>query len=143
MAEEINTGWRPQYFTTEQISKIVKDLEDYIVRETDPTIVWFTSSYPATWSETAQRKVYINKDFISDHDEFSELRRQAIEKQENYLMKWATSNDLNATMSVFRLKQPQHGFTDKQEIDQRNLNIDTTPKELAAMSDEELQALLK
>ena len=135
--------WRPQYFTPEQISKIVKDLADYIEREADPTIVWFTSSYPTVWSESAQREVHINKNFIGDHEEFSELRSKAIEKQENYLMKWATNSELNATMSVFRLKQPQHWFTDKQEIDQRNLNIDTTPKELATMTDEELQALLK
>jgi hypothetical protein len=78
---------RPQYFTSEQISKIVKDLESYIANETDPTIVGFTSSYPPIYSETEKRDVYINKDFISDHDEFSELRKKAIEKQENYLMK--------------------------------------------------------
>lgn len=135
--------WRPPYFTPEQINKIVQDLSNYIETEADPTIVWFTSSYPPVWSETAQREVHINKDFIGNNEEFCELRKQAIEKQENYLMKWATSNELNATMSVFRLKQPQHWFTDKQEIDQRNLNIDTTPTELANMTDEQLQALLK
>lgn len=135
--------WRPQYFTPEQIQKIADDLKAYIEREEDPTIVWFTSSYPPVYSDTEQRDVYLNKDYISDHDEFSELRRKAIEKQENFLMKWATNNELNATMSVFRLKQPQHWFTDKQEIDQRNLNIDTTPTELASMTDEQLQALLK
>jgi len=137
------TAGRPQYFTPEQISKIVKDLESYIAKETDPTIVGFTSSYPPIYSETAKRDVYINKNFIWDNEEFSELRKKAIEKQENFLMKWATNNELNATMSVFRLKQPQHWFTDKQEIDQRNLNIETTPQELASMSDEQLQALLK
>jgi len=81
------TAGRPQYFTPEQISKIVKDLESYIAKETDPTIVGFTSSYPPIYSTTEKREVYINKDFISDHDEFSELRKKAIEKQENYLMK--------------------------------------------------------
>lgn len=134
---------RPPYFTPEQIQKIADDLQAYIVNEEDPTIVWFTSSYAPVWSETEQRDVFINKDFINNHDEFCELRKKAIEKQENYLMKWATNNELNATMSVFRLKQPQHWFTDKQEIDQRNLNIETTPTELASMTDEQLQALLK
>lgn len=42
---------------------------------------------------------------------------------------------------VFALKN--FDWTDKQEIDQRNLNIETTPTELASMTDEQLQALLK
>lgn len=125
MTEE-NKVWRPQHFTPEQIQKMVDDLKAYIEREIDPTIVWFTSSYPAVWSETLQRDAYINKDFISDHDEFSELRKKAIEKQESYLMKWATQNELNATMSVFRLKQPQHWFTDRFETDNKNSNADVT-----------------
>lgn len=111
--------WRPQHFTKEQIDKIIKDFIDYINLEDDPTIVWFTASYPPIHSETLWRYAYINKDFISDHEEFSELRKRAIEKQENYLLKWVTANKLNATMWVFRLKQPQHWFTDKQEIDQK------------------------
>jgi hypothetical protein len=68
--------------------------------------------------------MYINKDYISDHKEFSELRRRAIEKQEAYLQKWATKNTLNATMSVFRLKQPQHWFTDRIETNNKNVNIE-------------------
>jgi hypothetical protein len=100
-------------FTPEQIQEIYNDLLRYIESEEDPTIVWFTSSYPAVYSETAWRDVYINKDFINNHDEFCELRKKSIEKQEAYLVKWATKNELNATMGVFRLKQPQHGYTDK------------------------------
>ena len=106
-------AWRPQFFTQEQIQKIYNDLLDYILEEEDPTIVWFTSIYDPVFSESENRSIYINKDFISDHDEFSELRKKAIEKQENYLVKWVTKNQLNATMWVFRLKQPQHWYTDK------------------------------
>lgn len=111
-------AWRPQFFTSEQIQEIYDDLLKYILEEKDPTIVWFTSEYPPVFSENEWRSIYINKDFISDHEEFSELRKKAIEKQENYLVKWVTKNELNATMWVFRLKQPQHWYTDKQEIDQ-------------------------
>lgn len=49
---------------------------------------------------------------------------------------------LNPTSTIFHLKN-NYKWVDKQEVDQRNLNIETTPKELAEMSDEELQALLK
>lgn len=118
-----NWAWRPQTLTPQQIAKIAIDLEKYIEKEEDPTIVWFTSSYPPIILKD-KKKMYINKDYISDHKEFSELRRRAIEKQEAYLQKWATKNTLNATMSVFRLKQPQHWFTDRIETNNKNVNIE-------------------
>lgn len=124
-------AWRPQYFTPEQIEKMVKDLKDYIEKEEDPTIVWFTSSYPPVYSDTEQRDVYLNKDFINNHEEFCELRKKAIEKQENYLLKWVTKNELNATMWVFRLKQPQHWFTDKMINDNNNNNLNTDSSDLS------------
>lgn len=99
---------RPQMYTPEQIQEIVKDFEVYISEKEDPTIVGFTSSYT---------KYAVNKDYISDHSEFSELRKRAIEKQEAYLISGATKNKLNPTVSIFRLKQPQHGYSDKQQQD--------------------------
>lgn len=125
------TAWRPQYFTTEQIQTLAEELRAYIDKEEDPTIVWFTSSHKPIWSEQEQRDVYINKDYISDHEEFSELRKTAIEKQENYLLKWVTKNELNPTMWVFRLKQPQHWYTDKMITDNNNNNLNTDSNSLS------------
>ena len=99
---------RPQMYTPEQIQEIVDDLREYIEIKDDPTIVGFTSSYT---------KYSVNKDYISDHEEFSELRKKAIEKQEAYLLDGVTKNELNATMGIFRLKQPQHGYKDRVEQD--------------------------
>lgn len=99
-------------YTPEQIQEIADDLKLHIENNEDPTIVGFTSSYT---------KYSVNKDYISDHNEFAELRKRAIEKQEAFLLKGATRNTLNPTMSIFRLKQPQHGFTDKSQVDQ-NIN---------------------
>ena len=129
--DDKNKVWRPQQFTEVQIKKIVDDFKKYIEEEEDPTIVWFTCSYPPIHSKQLGRKCYINKDYISDHEEFSELRRIAIEKQENYLVKWVTKNQLNATMWVFRLKQPQHWYTDRQQVENINTNIElqTTKEE--------------
>lgn len=95
-------------YTPEQIQEIVDDLAAYISEHDDPTIVGFTSTYT---------KYHVNKDYISDHDEFSELRKAAIEKQEAFLLNGATNNKLNPTVSIFRLKQPQHGYRDKFEQD--------------------------
>lgn len=99
---------RPQMYTAEQIAEIVTDLSAYIERSFDPTIVGFTSTYS---------KYSVNKDYISDHQEFSELRKRAIEKQESFLLQGATMNKLNPAVSIFRLKQPQHGFRDKSEVE--------------------------
>lgn len=101
-------GGRPQMYTPKQIEEIAQDLSEYIDTHEDPTIVGFTSSYT---------KYSVNKDYISDHNEFSELRKRAIEKQEAFLLSGATKNTLNPSVSIFRLKQPQHGFKDKTETD--------------------------
>lgn len=108
MATQKHPGGRPQMYTPTQIQEIVNDFIEYIDNTEDPTIVGFTSAY---------RKYSVNKDYISDHNEFSELRKRAIEKQEAYLLRNGTSNKANPTMAIFRLKQPQHGFSDKQQQD--------------------------
>jgi hypothetical protein len=124
-----NPVGRPQVLTEEQIQKVMEDLLDYIINNEDPTIVWFTSSYPGIDSESLWRKYYINKDYISDHEEFSELRKLAIEKQEAYLVKNGTKWITNATMSIFRLKQPQHWYTDRLQVENRNLNYEMSEEE--------------
>ena len=105
-----NPVGRPQMYTPQEIQTIVADLEKWIETQDDPTLVAFTSSYT---------KYRVNKDYISDHDEFSDLRKRSIEKQEAYLVKGATKNSLNPTMAIFRLKQPQHGYSDRSQLDAR------------------------
>lgn len=125
-----NQVGRPQMYTPEQIQEIVDDFTLYIEEHDDPTIVGFTSSY---------NKHSINKDYISDHKEFSELRKKAIEKQEAYLLSGATTNKLNPTVSIFRLKQPQHGYTDRTQ--QEISNPDGTLNPYNALTVEELRKL--
>lgn len=128
---------RPQTLTPEQIEKVVLDFEKWIEKEADPTIVGFTSSYPAIELESG-KKFYINKEYIRDHNEFSQLRTRAIQKQEAYLQRGATRGDLNASISIFRLKQPQHGFTDKTQVENDStmtINIkDATDEQLAKLA---------
>lgn len=111
-------GGRPQKYTPEQIQEIVDDLRDYIDNKEDPTIVGFTSSYT---------KYSVNKDYIGQKEEFSELRKRAIEKQEAYLLEGVTKNKLNASMGIFRLKQPQHGYKDKVEQEVTSPDGSMTP----------------
>lgn len=103
-----NKVGRPQIYTPEQIKEIVKDFEQFIDDNVDPRITKFCVEY---------KKYRVNKDYISDHEEFSELRKRAIQKQEDYLLEGAVTNKLNPMFSLFRLKQPQHGYKDRTETE--------------------------
>jgi hypothetical protein len=103
-----HAGGRPQKYTADEIAEIYTDFEDYIDRTADPIIVGFTSSY---------KKYHVNKWYMSERPEFSDLIKSAIEKQEYYIQYGAISNSLNATFAIFRLKQPQHGWSDRTQTD--------------------------
>lgn len=123
-------GGRPQMYTPEQIQEIVDDLRKYIENNDDPTIVGFTSSY---------NKYSVNKDYISDHAEFSECRKKSIEKQEAYLLDGVTKGKLNAPMGIFRLKQRWHGYRDKTE--QEITNPDGSLNPYNSLTAQELRKL--
>jgi hypothetical protein len=104
-----HAGGRPPKLTEEERAEVLEALRLYIEREPDPTIVGFCA-----WDSVA-RSYMVTRDNIKDWPEFSPLQKIAIEKQEAYLSKGAITGQLNATFAIFRLKQPQHGWTDKQE----------------------------
>lgn len=105
MAHYTGNVGRPQLYSPQQIEEIAQDLATYIDTTSDPTIVGFTSSYI---------KYRVNKDYISDHQEFSDLTKRAVEKQEAYLL---TKTDEAPVIRIFRLKQPQHGYKDRTDTD--------------------------
>lgn len=55
------------------------------------------------------------------------------------MAKGAITGQLNATMAIFRLKQPQHGWRDQSQIEQTG---EVTHK-YEDMNDEQLEAALK
>lgn len=110
MGAKKHAGGRPPKLTPKQKAEVLQAFQDYIRREADPTIVGFVAYDPTPI------KYNVTDDNISDWDEFSGLRKRAIKKQEAYLLLGATRGQLNTTMAIFRLKQPQHGYSDKTEI---------------------------
>lgn len=106
-----HAGGRPPKLTPEERKEVYDAFVKYIERTPDPTIVGFCAFDPVG------AHYLITKDDIHKWEEFSELRKYAIEKQEAYLLNGATTNKLNPTMAIFRLKQPQHGYKDKTETD--------------------------
>jgi hypothetical protein len=106
-----HAGGRPPKLTEEQRAEVLEAFRLYIERTADATIVGFCAFDPVG------AKYLITKDDINHYDEFSELRKYAIQKQEAYLITGAVTNKLNASMAIFRLKQPQHGYKDRIDTD--------------------------
>lgn len=106
---------RPQKYNKEQLMVIYNDFSAYIDSNDDPTLAGFAVASPTP----------INKQFLLDRKEFSFLVKKAIEKQEQFLLQQFK----NPTLAIFRLKQPSHGYTDKTEVETRNLHLLLTPDE--------------
>lgn len=104
-------GGRPPKLTKDQRKEVYDAMVDYIARTPDPIIVGFCA-----WDSVAV-KYWITKDNINDWEEFSELRKRAVQKSEAYLASGAVTGKLNPTMSIFRLKQPVHGYKDRFDTD--------------------------
>lgn len=125
------TAGRPATYTTKE--ELEKEIDRYFVETQQDEIaitglalfLWFTS-----------RQALIN---YQEKEEFVDTIKRAKMRVELAYEKRLIARGNG--WDVFALKN--FDWTDKQELDTRNLNIETTPKELAEMSDEELQALLK
>lgn len=126
-------GGRPPKLKSEQRAEVFQALSDYIQRTPDPTVVGFCA-----WDPVAI-KYDVTDDNIYDWPEFSGLRKRAIIKQEAFLVEAATRNKINPTVAIFRLKQPQHGYTDRQQVEQSG-EVKHTYEEL---DDEQLEAAIK
>lgn len=128
-----NAVGRPPKLTDEQRIEVYKALEDYIARTPDPTIVGFVS-----WDEVPL-KYDVTDDNINDWAEFSRLRRRATTKQEAYLIQAGGTGKFHPTMAIFRLKQPVHGYTDRQDVNQSG-EVKHSYEEL---DDEQLERAIK
>lgn len=106
-----NPVGRPPKLTVEERAEVLEAFRSYIERTPDPTVVGFCANDPIGW------KYLLTRDDINNWEEFYTLRKYAIEKQESYLLLAAGNGRYNATMGIFRLKQPQHGYTDKTQQD--------------------------
>jgi hypothetical protein len=112
--QNVNTrhaGGRPPKLTPEQRLEVYEAFESFITDTDDSRISKFVS-----YDKTALQ-YNITHDNLIDWVEFSELRKRAIRKQEDYLLEKGGTGKYNPTLAIFRLKQPQHGYRDRQETD--------------------------
>lgn len=103
----------PRKFTPVQVAEIAQDLSEYIETTDDCTIVGFISKY---------KQYSLDKTWLTVN--LKELVNRAILKQEAFLIRQFDK----PTMAIFRLKQPQHGYTDRQDINSTNVNINVDIK---------------
>ena len=129
---------KPITYTEEFVLSEVTNLLKYLKENKNIVYLWEMfeeKEYPRQcFSEWAEK--------FASNAEISDTIKVIREILETRAIVWAMKEELNPTSTIFHLKN-NYKWVDKQEIDQRNLNIDTTPTELANMTDEQLQALLK
>lgn len=102
---------RPPKLTPEQRQEVYEAFKAYIRETDDPTVPDFVSTHELAL------EYEITRDNLNDWGEFSTLIKSAVIKQERYLLKEGGAGKYNPTMAIFRLKQPQHGYTDRQQQD--------------------------
>ena len=119
-----NLGGRPRIYNAEHISEA---LLKYIEENDEPLIQEFCLNY-----DISKDQLYA----ISGRDEedskrLSDSMKKAIAKQEVFLVKNATRRTIDPVFSMFRLKQPCHGYTDRHEltIDSKVVIFDGEPGE--------------
>jgi hypothetical protein len=101
---------RPRKFDKEQVTEIKVAFEKYIADTEDPTVEGFLSYDPTAL------KLWVTKYNMDNYKEFSKLLERAIIKERAYLLSKGMKGQGTA-MSIFRLKQKTHGFSDRFEQD--------------------------
>lgn len=90
---------------------LAEQLNAYIDSCDDPLLQEFCMPKDAPSRDTLHR-------LSKDSQLLSDAIKRCMDKQELTIIRKAMSGDANSTFAIFRLKQPQHGWTDKQQIDQ-------------------------
>jgi hypothetical protein len=102
---------------------------DYIVNSDDPMIEEFCYTNG------------VNKDTIyrleKENQNLSDSIKACHVKQHIRTVRLIESGTINPTFGIFKLKQKCYGWTDKQEIEQVNVNVE------AELTEEEADAILK
>jgi hypothetical protein len=106
-----HAGGRPPKLTPIEREQLYDAFKLYINRTPDPTVVGFVAYDPVP------AKLYVTRENIKDWQEFSPLQKYCVEKQEAYLLQAGGVGKYNATLAIFRLKQPQHGYKDRVDSD--------------------------
>ena len=125
-------GPKPKFM----VEDLIKAYGDYVTTNDDPITVGFCAEYGISSS-----RFY---DYVKDSEELSDILKRATDKQEAYLIRNAQNNKINPIFSMFRLKQKQFGWSDKQEIEVSGANGGPLlTQNIVALGDSDLKQLLE
>lgn len=98
---------RPNKYDADDLAN---KLEIYIEEEANPIIAGFCIRPGSPCRDTLYELAKNNK-------RLSDTIKKAIQKQEVFYENGAALGVVNPTFAIFKLKQPAHGWTDKQQND--------------------------
>ena len=117
---------RPKEFDSIEMANA---LDKYTESTDDPIIEEFCLQYECS-RDTFYR-------LVKECVQFSDSMKRAHAKQEIRTQRLAEVGKINTTFAIFKLKQKRFGWTDKQEIEQINVNADVE------LTEEEADEILK
>ena len=104
---------RPIEYRAEEITA---ELLEYIDSTDDPYVEEYCLMKLSPSKDTVYR-------LAKESSMLSDAIKRCHEKQKLRTVRGAEDGSLNSTFSIFKLKQPCYGWTDKQEIVQTNTNL--------------------
>ena len=109
---------RQRIYSAEDLDRL---LSEYIDNTSDPIIEEFCLINRMS-RDTLHR-------YSQESVNLSDTIKRCHAKQIIRTQRLAESGDINTTFAIFKLKQRCYGWTDKQEIDQVNVNVDMSEAE--------------
>ena len=118
---------RPVIYKAEDVNQ---SLNDYIDSTDNPMMQEFC----AVKGNPSDDTIYA---LMKDYKPLSATIKRLHRKQEQRTINLVESGQLNPVWAIFKLKQPCYGWTDKQQVESINLNVD------ADLSETEADRILK
>lgn len=94
---------RPRTYSDDEVLDLIERFEEYIANTDIPIIAEFAYQNG------------VLRETLYDYEEFSTLRKAAIDKKEAQLERLALKGEVDKTMAIFSLKQL--GWSDKQQVE--------------------------
>lgn len=125
--QEKNKGGRPPIYSAD---KIADDLLKYLENTDDPMVEEFCLIKGNPTRDTIYR-------LEKENDRLSDTIKKVHAKQQIRTVKLVEAGAMNPTWAIFKMKQRVYGWTDKQEIEQLNVNVE------AELSESEADEIIK
>ena len=112
------------------LQTIADKLETYIQSTDNPSVAEFCSDFSNPVKDTLYN-------YAKEYKPISDSLKRINAIQEARTIRMLESGELNPIYGIFKLKQPAYGWTDKQQVESINLNID------ADLSENDADRILK